>query len=64
MWSALPKTQKCVVTLCYSPCNNTPTAATIAETTAPEFIDPVLAKRAFSIIENARSGRVFAKIRV
>jgi len=25
MWSALPKTHKCAVTLCYSPCDNTPT---------------------------------------
>jgi hypothetical protein len=26
MWSALPKTQICVVTLRYSPCEDTPTA--------------------------------------
>ncbi len=25
MWSALSKTQKCVVTLCYSSCDDTPT---------------------------------------
>ncbi len=30
MWSALPKIQKCVVTLCHSPRDDTPTAATIA----------------------------------
>ncbi len=27
MWSALPKTQRRVVTLCYSPCEDTPNAA-------------------------------------
>jgi hypothetical protein len=32
MRSALPKTQKCFVTLRYSPCDNTPTAATVAVT--------------------------------
>jgi hypothetical protein len=32
-WSALPGTQTCVVTLCYSPCDNTPTATTEAITT-------------------------------
>jgi hypothetical protein len=30
---AIPKTQKCVVTLSYSPCDDTPTAATVAVTT-------------------------------
>jgi hypothetical protein len=30
MWSALPKMQRHVVTLCYSPCEDTPTAATVA----------------------------------
>jgi hypothetical protein len=30
MWSAIRKTLKCVVTLCYNPCHNTPTAFTVA----------------------------------
>ncbi len=29
MWAALPKTQRCVKTLCYCPCDDTPTAATV-----------------------------------
>ncbi len=33
MWSALRKTQRRVVTLRYSPCDDTPTAATLALTT-------------------------------
>jgi hypothetical protein len=33
IWSALTKTQKCVVTLWYSPCDYTPTSATVAVTT-------------------------------
>jgi hypothetical protein len=33
MLSAVPKTHKCVVTLYYSPCDDTPTAATVAVTT-------------------------------
>ncbi len=33
MWSALPTTQKCIGTLCYSPYDDTPTAATVAVTT-------------------------------
>ncbi len=34
MWSALPKTQRRVVTLCYSLCEDTPIAATVALTTS------------------------------
>jgi hypothetical protein len=30
MWSVLPKTQRPVVTLRYSPCDDTPTAAPVA----------------------------------
>jgi hypothetical protein len=26
IWRALPKTQKCIVTLCYRPCDDNPTA--------------------------------------
>jgi hypothetical protein len=33
MWSALPRTQKRVVTLRYSPCDDTPAAATAPVTT-------------------------------
>jgi hypothetical protein len=33
MWSALPKTQRRIVYLSYSPCDDTPTAATVSLTT-------------------------------
>ncbi len=39
MWRALPKTQKCVVT-CYSPCDTTSTAATVAVTTGGVSLQP------------------------
>jgi hypothetical protein len=29
MWSEIPKTQMCAVTICYSTCENTPTAASV-----------------------------------
>ncbi len=29
MWSALPKNLKCILTLFYSPCDDTPTTATV-----------------------------------
>jgi hypothetical protein len=38
MWSALPKTQRRVVTLRYSPCDNTPSAAMVALMTGEVFI--------------------------
>jgi hypothetical protein len=44
MWSALPRTQECIVTLCYSPCDDTPTAATEAVTTGGVSLWPGTAR--------------------
>jgi hypothetical protein len=44
MWSALPKTQKCAVTFCYNPCDDTPTAATAAVVTGGVYIYAVYRK--------------------
>jgi hypothetical protein len=42
MCRPLPKTKKGVITLCDNPCDDTPTAATIAVTAAGEVSDRVL----------------------
>jgi hypothetical protein len=52
MWSALPKTQKCDVTLSYSPCEDTPTAATIAVTTGGVSLRPRTARGSMKTKKN------------
>jgi hypothetical protein len=56
MWSLLPKTQRCVVTLSYIPCDDTPNAATVAVTTGGVSLRPCTARG------SKKTKRIFLKL--